>query len=89
MDSQIQKKLEEKIEETVAQKKEIFGIIESLKRLDKSKSFALGLIVGRLYNSFFYQSRRILGRDPTDKEFSEFLDFLDENKDELIKRLSL
>ena len=89
MDSQVRKKLENKIEETVSQKNEILAIVDSLKQVDGSKSFAMGLVIGRLYNSFYYQSRRILNRDPTDDEFSEFLVFLNENKDDLVKRLGL
>ena len=36
-------------------------------------AFARGAAAGRLYNSFHYQCRRILGRDPTDEEFDEFV----------------
>ena len=36
----------------------------------------LGIVVGRIYNSFYYQTRRILGREPTDVEFQEFLDMI-------------
>ena len=41
------------------------------------------IIVGRLYNSFYNQSRRILKRDPTQQEFSEFIKLLEEHKNEL------
>lgn len=37
-------------------------------------AFARGAAAGRLYNSFHYQCRRILKRDPTDAEFDEFVD---------------
>lgn len=36
-------------------------------------AFARGAAAGRLYNSFHYQCRRILKRDPTDEEFDEFV----------------
>ena len=39
-------------------------------------SFSSGISIGRLSNSFYYQHRRILKRDPTDNEFTEFLEFL-------------
>jgi len=29
-----------------------------------------------LYNSFYYQSKRILDREPTNEEFAEFLKIL-------------
>lgn len=38
--------------------------------------FAYGVAVGRLYNSFRYQCRRILGRDPTAEEVGEFADLV-------------
>ena len=39
-------------------------------------AFARGAAAGRLYNSFHYQCRRILKRDPTDEEFDEFVDMV-------------
>jgi hypothetical protein len=42
--------------------------------------FALGIVVGRLYNAFFYQSKRILDREPTKQEFDEFLKFIENQK---------
>lgn len=36
-------------------------------------AFERGAAAGRLYNSFHYQCRRILKRDPTDEEFDEFV----------------
>lgn len=36
-------------------------------------AFARGAAAGRLYNSFHYQCRRLLKRDPTDAEFDEFV----------------
>ena len=47
-------------------------LINSLSTIDDSKSFALGIVVGRLYNTFFYQTKRILKRDPTNQEFEDF-----------------
>lgn len=39
-------------------------------------AFARGAAAGRLYNSFHYQCRRLLKRDPTDAEFDEFVDMV-------------
>jgi len=73
MDEILLKKIEQKIQDSVSNKDEIKQLIESLSKIDDSKSFALGIIVGRLYNTFYYQSKRILNRDPTKQEFEEFV----------------
>ena len=44
---------------------------------------AIGILVGRIYNSFHYQTRRILGRNATDKEFSEFVEIITARLDEM------
>lgn len=86
MDSKLQEKMNQKITEIVENSNEIFQIIESLKNLDKgSNSFGLGIAIGRLYNSFHYQCRRILKRNPTKEEFSEFLEILSERQKELLE----
>ena len=77
------KKLEQKIQETVSNKDDIKELIKSLSSIDDSKSFALGIIVGRIYNSFYYQSKRILNREPTKDEFKEFLKFIQKRKSDL------
>ena len=46
------------------------------------KGFGHGIIIGRLYNSFHYQSRRILKRNPTEKELSEFTELLKKHETE-------
>ena len=73
MDVAVRKKIEQKISETFANKDEIRDLSVHLSDMDSSRSFVLGIIVGRIYNSFYYQTRRVLGRDPTDSEFQEFL----------------
>jgi len=83
MDEILLKKLEQKIQETVSNKDDIKELIKSLSSIDDSKSFALGIIVGRIYNSFYYQSKRILNRDPTKDEFKEFLEFIQKRKSDL------
>ena len=65
---------------------EIMHLARSLSEIDDSKSFVLGIAAGRLYNAFYYQSRRILGREPTKEEFEEFLRFV-KDKRRVLERL--
>ncbi len=83
MDKVLLKKIKQKIDETISKKDEIKQLIESLSNIDDSKSFAMGIIVGRLYNAFYYQSKRILNREPTKDEFNEFLEFIKTKKSNL------
>jgi len=80
MDKIILQKIEEKIKDTISNKDDIQQLIQSLSSLDDSKSFVLGIVVGRIYNSFYYQSQRILNREPTKEEFQEFLEFIQNKK---------
>ena len=80
MDETLLKKIEQKIQDSVSNKDEIKELIQSLSVVDDSKSFALGIVVGRIYNTFYYQSKRILKRDPTPEEFEEFLEFVKNKK---------
>ena len=75
MDERIIKILEKKISETKTENNKTKEIVDKFSNFD-SISFSSGIIIGRLLNSFYYQHRRVLKRDPTDIEFSEFLDFL-------------
>ena len=83
MDEILLKKIEQKIQDTISNKDEIKDLIQSLSNIDNSKSFALGIIVGRLYNAFYYQSKRILNREPTKEECEEFLEFIKNKKSNL------
>ena len=76
-------KIKQKIHETISNKEEIRQLIQLLSNIDDSKSFALGIVVGRLYNAFYYQSKRILNREPTKFEFTEFLEFVKSKKSDL------
>ena len=80
MDKILKNKIEEKIQETVSNKNEIKQLLKSLSNIDDSKSFVLGIIVGRIYNSFYYQSKRILNREPTKEEFHEFVKLVKSKK---------
>ena len=83
MDEKIQKILEEKIHESTSKQNEITLLVKSLEHMENPNVFGYGIIIGRLYNSFYYQSRRILKRSPTDQEFSEFVELLKEHESEL------
>ncbi len=76
-------KIKQKIHETISNKEEIRQLIQLLSNIDDSKSFALGIVVGRLYNAFYYQTKRILNREPTKLEFTEFLEFVKSKKSDL------
>jgi len=86
MDEILLQKIEQKIQDTISNKDDIRELINSLSTIDDSKSFTLGIVVGRLYNTFFYQSKRILNREPTKQEFNEFLKFI-ENKKSVLENL--
>jgi len=87
MDEKIQKVLEEKIQESISKKNEIALLAKSL-GTENENVFIRGIIIGRLYNSFYYQSRRILNRSPTDQEFSEFVKLLKEHENKLSSSFS-
>ena len=80
MDEILMEKIKQKIHETISNKEEIRQLIQLLSNVDDSKSFALGIVVGRLYNAFYYQTKRILNREPTEFEFTEFLEFVKSKK---------
>ena len=89
MDEKLREVIDKKIDAVFAKTDEIKKIIESLDELStKTDDFSLGIIIGRLYNSFYYQSRRLLNRDPTEKEFSEFLEILKQKQSEFLKKFS-
>tara|TARA_B110000116_G_C16387155_1_gene381277 strand:+ start:82 stop:324 length:243 start_codon:yes stop_codon:yes gene_type:complete len=75
MDKQIIKILENKIDEIKNEDKKTMQIVNEFSNFDPI-SFSSGMMIGRLFNSFYYQHRRILKRSPTDVEFNEFLKFL-------------
>ena len=83
MNETLLKKIEQKIQDIISNKDEIKQLIQMLSNIDDSKSFALGIAVGRIYNAFYYQSKRILNREPTKEEFEEFLDFIKNKKSHL------
>jgi len=83
MDEKIQKVLEEKIHESTSRINEITSLVNSLGQAKNPNVFGRGIIIGRLYNSFYYQSRRILKRNKTALEFSEFIELVRDHENEL------
>jgi len=83
MDEVLLEKIEQKIHDSISNQDDVKELIKSLSSIDDSQSFALGIIVGRLYNTFFYQSKRILNREPTKQEFDDFLKFIESKKSDL------
>ena len=83
MDERIQKIMEEKIHESSSRSNEITSLVRSLGQVKNPNVFGQGIIIGRLYNSFYYQSRRILKRNPTEQEFSEFIELVRDHENEL------
>jgi hypothetical protein len=80
MDARVKKAVLGKIDETVSNIDEIAKIQKSLDHIPVGSmdDFAFGIAIGRIYNSFHYQTRRTLQRNATKEEFAEFLDILAE-----------
>ena len=78
MDPRVREAITEKIEEAISNPSEIGAIMAKLNNMAVSnrEDFAFGIAIGRIYNSFHYQTRRILKRNATAEEFREFLDVL-------------
>ena len=90
MDEKILKILHDKLDEIFVKNDEIRKITSSIDvntySLD-SQSLWLGILIGRLYNSFYYQHRRVLDRNPTNDEFLEFVDFIKSNQKNFQEKL--
>ncbi len=81
-------KINEKINEILTNNDEIKKIHQTLDKLEKDeKSFVYGIVIGKLYNSFYYQCRRLLKRDPTNEEFTEFLGILKKHEIEFLEKI--
>jgi hypothetical protein len=89
MDARVKKAVMGKIDEAISAADEIAKIRGSLSRVPvgSQDDFAFGIAIGRIYNSFHYQTRRTLGRDATEQEFAEFLDLLAQRAGEIRKAL--
>jgi hypothetical protein len=79
MDGRVKKAVLAKIQETISSTDEISKIQQILLchvPVTSLDDFAFGIAIGRIYNSFHYQTRRTLKRNATKEEFAEFLDIL-------------
>jgi hypothetical protein len=85
MDARVRKAVLGKIDETVSNINEIAKIQNSLANIPvgSREDFAFGIAIGRIYNSFHYQTRRALKRNATDDEFDEFLGILAKRADDI------
>ena len=80
MDEKLLKKIEQKIQDIIYDKEHVEYLSKLISSNRDSQAFVFGIIVGRLYNSFFYQSKRILNREPTEHEIQEFLKIVESKK---------
>jgi len=90
MDEKILKILHDKLDEIFAKNDEIRKITSSIDvntYLLDSQSLWLGILIGRLYNSFYYQHRRVLDRNPTTDELLEFVDLIKSNQKNFQEKL--
>jgi hypothetical protein len=89
MHARVRKAVLEKIDETVSNTDEIAKIQQSLGHIPvgSQDDFAFGIAIGRVYNSFHYQTRRALKRNATEDEFAEFLCILAHRAGEIRKAL--
>ena len=79
MDGRVKKAVLAKIQETISSTDEISKIQQMLLchvPVTSLDDFVFGIAIGRIYNSFHYQTRRTLKRSATTEEFAEFLDIL-------------
>ena len=87
MDVRVKKAVLAKIQETISSTDEISKIQQMLLRhisVTSLDDFVFGIAIGRIYNSFHYQTRRALKRNATQEEFAEFLEIL-ANKADAVK----
>jgi hypothetical protein len=78
MDARVRRAVLAKIDETISNAHEILRIQHNLYHIpvESQDDFAFGIAIGRIYNSFHYQTRRTLKRSATEEEFTEFLEIL-------------
>ncbi|MFN4337199.1 MAG: hypothetical protein ACK4FV_06435 [Candidatus Nitrosocaldus sp.] len=89
MDDRVRDAINAKMEECMSDIDRVNTLVDALSPLhaiDGKYALALGIIIGRVYNSFYYQSRRILMRDPNREEFQEFITMILARVDELSSR---
>jgi hypothetical protein len=89
MDARVRRAVLAKISETLSNVDEISRIIRSLDHISMGcqDDFAFGMAIGRIYNSFHYQTRRVLKRNANEDEFAEFLGILAKKTNKIRKAL--
>lgn len=88
MDSRVRDSVIKKIHEAADNSEDAKLIAEALiGEVKNPRDFLFGIIVGRIYNSFHYQTRRILGRSETRQEFIEFRELLGSNTNEISRAI--
>ncbi len=90
MDVRVKKAVLDKIQETISSTDEISKIQQTLLLhipVTSLDDFMFGIAIGRIYNSFHYQTRRALKRNATKEEFAEFLDILAKRADAVKKAI--
>jgi hypothetical protein len=88
MDARLKNIMNSKIDEVISKSNEIRSITKSLESLiDDEANTAFGIALGRVYNAFHYQTRRILKRNATEQEFVELVDMLSARAEEIKKAL--
>lgn len=73
MDPRVRERLEAKIAEAASRRAELVAMADAIGR---GAVTPYAMLAGMLYNSFYYQTRRVCGRDPTRAEVREFVDML-------------
>ncbi len=90
MDARVRRAILGKIDEAISNVSEVVRIRESLVGItvNDEDDFEFGIAIGRIYNSFHYQTRRILKRNATGEEFADFLAILSDRSNEIRIALS-
>ena len=83
MHDALKDRIHHKVRETIQNGRDLRKLANVIYQ-DPPESFIVGMAMGRLYNSFYYQSRRIQKRDPTPDELDEFLSMVDTFKDDIV-----
>lgn len=90
MDARLRTIMNSKIDEVIRKSNEVLAITKSLESLiDDEEKVAFGIALGRVYNAFHYQTRRVLKRDATEQEFREFVAMLSPRAEEIKHALQL
>ena len=84
MDDRLESIINDKIDDAIHKLDEIVKITEILKDIvDDEEQISFGIALGRIYNAFHYQTRRVLKRNATDEEFTEFVEILSKRTAEI------